>query len=238
MNGTMDANNDILSPSLIKKFMSSLSYRHFNLIARPPVVIDGLQTAFTLPTNQALEKYYAIGTHTFKCNQSNYILESANAQLWSTSSFTGDSVGKHYILDGDSTGGRATFELQNSIITGTVTSQMETIPADLPLLLLQKTSSTSNGTPIEKTNVIARMNTKYGAAPTSCLGTERLQIPYTAEYWFFSDNKVIQKRQLREVSGTGTGSSVTASYPSSSTTRSASLGIVMGVFIILIFYKM
>jgi hypothetical protein len=148
-----------------------------------------VSTKLQVPTNQRLAfKSAAQGSQIYTCqqipadrSQFEWKLKAPDAQLFDE---RGKVVGKHYA--------GPTWEANDgSKIAAVVTAKEQAPNASIPWLLLQVKSAEGNG---KFTNIkwVQRLHTTGGNSPKDCnrerLNTE-ISVPYTADYYFYSDPK-------------------------------------------------
>jgi hypothetical protein len=137
---------------------------------------------------------YAKGVQIYICTQDandsskfTWILKEPKAQLYTDSTYK-HLAGKHYFTDGK----KPAWESNDgSKVIGAKLLQINsTDGAGIPWLLLKANQTSGNGilTPV---TFIQRINTKGGKAPIAADNTQKgqlMEVPYTAEYLFYSKN--------------------------------------------------
>ncbi|KAJ3270009.1 hypothetical protein HDV01_000720 [Terramyces sp. JEL0728] len=132
-------------------------------------------------------RFSATGTQNYICNNTQWSLASANADLFNQ---PGQILGKHFFLDTpDQKGGRPTWQTNDaSTVTGVVTTKVTVEQSSVPWLVVERTSGASSGL-FAQVDVILRVKTVGGIAPqTGCSAGQTVKVNYSSEYWFYSKN--------------------------------------------------
>ncbi|KAJ3259112.1 hypothetical protein HK103_002999 [Boothiomyces macroporosus] len=133
-------------------------------------------------------RYSAVGTQNYVCNNTQWALDSANADLFTQ---PGQILAKHFFLDTpDSFGGRPTWKSNDgSQVTGQVLTKVVVDEKSVPWLVVQRTSGSNTGI-FGQVNVVLRVKTVGGIAPSSsCVAGQTVKVNYSSDYWFYSANK-------------------------------------------------
>jgi hypothetical protein len=215
--------------------MSTFTFPHRILLPRQ-LVVDGMPSEFVIPNSQVLEgKYFGVGIQNYLCNGTEFRLESANAELWSNPELTGTSTGKHYFtVTTDGVGTAIHFEVNGTILrTKVVRVVNATNPVhDIPLALFQKTGPEGQ---VGLAEYVAQLNTKHGVPMRhECSMNQRMQVPFTADYWFFAPQTNSITKNNFVTADTGAYPSVRPQVNSSPT---ITFKVALGIFLIVILSK-
>jgi len=123
---------------------------------------------------------YAIGVQIYRWSGTSWDLVGPDAKLYAEDSYHGQ-VGKHYV-------GPTWESNSGSKVVGTRMYGCSPDTTAIPWLLLEAVSTSGPGI-YNSVTYIQRVNTKGGlppAGPGSFIG-ETVQVPYTAEYYFYRE---------------------------------------------------
>jgi hypothetical protein len=198
--------------------------------------MEGVPTEFAIPSNQVLEtKYFAVGIQNYRCNGTEYQLESAKAELWGNSELRGTSIGRHYFnVTEEAVGTTIHFEVNGSVLRSRAIRVVNaTNPMhDLPQVLFQKAGS---GNEVGTTEYVAQLHTRNGVpVRQECSENQRILIPYTAEYWFFGTQSNFINRNSIETMDTGAYPTL---RPQVNSAQSLTLTLALGIFLLVILSK-
>src|SRR5262245_46297650 len=124
---------------------------------------------------------YAVGVQVYRWNGSSWTFVEPIATLYADAGYQG-KVGTHYV-------GPTWESNSGSKVVGARVDGCSPDPASIAWLLLRKVSSEGPGV-FENVTFVQRVNTVGGlapAAPGASIGAIT-QVPYTAEYFFYSAN--------------------------------------------------
>ena len=130
--------------------------------------------------NKLHSQVYATGVQIYRWDGNSWVLVGPDATLFANAGYDG-KVGKHYV-------GPTWESNSGSKVVGARMYGCQPDPTAIPWLLLEAVSTSGPGI-YSSVTYIQRANTKGGlppAGPGSFIG-ETVQIPYTAEYYFYRE---------------------------------------------------
>jgi hypothetical protein len=145
----------------------------------PSPLCDNVQV---LEGNKVAFHVYAVGVQVYRWNGQSWGLVGPVASLFADSGYQGQ-VGIHYATPA---GPAWESNSGSKVVARRLGDGCSPDPAAIPWLLLQRVSGDGAGTFSEVT-YIQRVNTTGGLAPPApgSTGGEEVQVPYTAEYYFY-----------------------------------------------------
>ncbi|EFJ11504.1 hypothetical protein SELMODRAFT_426270 [Selaginella moellendorffii] len=161
-------------------------YAFFSQLKRPAA--SGLSNA-TSNSTKVVASYFGEGFQLYTYENSSWVLKGASASL---SSVPGrEIVGSHYFLyQADASGGQPTWTIYSptySRVTGKVTEKVSSDNSSVPVLRLERTSSSGEPEGIARATRIERLSPRGGLPPTNPgKNGERFRSPYTSIYWFYA----------------------------------------------------